>query len=307
MSSIVKNAPITVLGANGMLATDLVAALHGDGYAVTGFDRPVFDITNAQQLAAAVAESDAIINCAAYTNVDGAETQRDVAMQINGIAVGELGTIAAKTGAYVIHVSSDFVYDGTKTEPYTELDPPNPVSYYGLSKWEGERRLMASGCRCAIVRLQWTYGHAGPNFVTKIRDRAQQQRRLQVVDDQIGSPTATTAAADAICRLLQKQTTGLFLFAARGYATRLQIAQFIVERLNLGVEVTPCRSSDFPTPAKRPLNSRFDCGKIDTVLGLQRESWSTALAAFLNDAGHNVITNCALVGGRSANQGGVPF
>ena len=136
-----------------------------------------------------------MINCAAYTNVDGAESQKELAHRVNGEAVGQLGRLAAERGKWVLHFSTDFVFDGELDRPYAETDAPNPINEYGRSKLAGERLLAQSGCSHCIVRLEWTYGTHGNNFVTKIIERARASGQLKVVDDQVGSPTATTEVA----------------------------------------------------------------------------------------------------------------
>jgi dTDP-4-dehydrorhamnose reductase len=228
-----------------------------------------------------VRSAEVVINCTAYTNVDGAERERDLAYAINADAVGRLGQLAAQHDRYVLHVSTDFVFDGAKPAPYTEADPPRPLSVYGASKWAGEQQLAASGCRHAILRIQWTYGRHGVNFVTKIVQRARQQAELSVVTDQQGAPTHTADVAVTLRRVLDAKLTGTYLYAAAGYASRFEVACTIVAQLKLPVTVRPCTTADFPAPAQRPLNSRFDCTRIDQALGLVRRPWQDALTRYL--------------------------
>jgi dTDP-4-dehydrorhamnose reductase len=222
-----------------------------------------------------------IINCAAYTNVDGAESHASLAHLVNAEAVGRLGKLAAERGTRVLHISTDFVFDGELDRPYVETDVATPVNEYGRSKLAGEQLLAESGCSHCIVRLEWTYGIHGTNFVTKLIRRAQDCGRLQVVDDQVGSPTATTVVAGAICELIEQKAEGIFHLAGAGYVSRFGIAQFVVERLGLDVEVQPCHSDTYPMPARRPLNSRFDCSKIQAILNDPLEPWQGPLGHFL--------------------------
>jgi dTDP-4-dehydrorhamnose reductase len=272
---------VAILGAKGMLGSDLSVVCSQRGYGVRGFDLPEFDITDAAQLKEGIGGADAVINCAAYTNVDGAETETEVARRVNAEAVGTLGVLAREAGKWVLHFSTDFVFDGTSDTPYVETDKTNPINEYGTSKLAGERLLVDSGCRCCIVRIEWTYGAHGNNFVTKIITRAKQGGSLTVVDDQIGAPTATTEVADVACELLDGQAEGLFHFAAAGYASRYDVAEFILQRCAPGAELSACSSSDFTTPAQRPLNSRFECGKIQNVLKESIRSWQGPLESFL--------------------------
>jgi dTDP-4-dehydrorhamnose reductase len=274
---------ITLLGGRGMLGTDIARTARSRGCRVDVFDLPEFDITNPDHLAAAVGSSDVVINCAAFTNVDGAESQADLAHRVNAEAVGHLGRLAKSSDVYVLHISTDFVFDGRKNSPYTETDAPSPLSVYGATKHQGEQLLAASGCRHAIIRVQWTYGAAGNNFVAKMLQLAQSRKQLTVVDDQIGSPTATWEVAGTILHLLSADTypQGLYHFAASGYASRLEQARFIFDLAGLDIDVLPCKTSDFKTPAQRPLNSRFDCAKIKSLLPEPIRKWQDPLKEFM--------------------------
>jgi len=272
---------VAILGVRGMLGSDLSVACAQRGCEVRGFDLPEFDVTDVDQLKEAVGGADAVINCAAYTNVDGAQSETELAHRVNAEAVGALGSLARASGMWVLHFSTDFVFDGSSDRPYVETDEPNPINEYGKSKLAGERLLVDSGCRCCIVRIEWTYGAHGNNFVTKIIARARQGAALKVVDDQVGAPTATTEVTALACELLDGRVEGLFHFAAAGYASRFEVARFIVERCAPAVELSACSSSDFVTPAQRPLNSRFDCGKIQARLEKPIRSWQETLESFL--------------------------
>lgn len=272
---------VAILGGRGMLGSDLAVACTRCGFDVQARDLPEFDILDLRQLREAIDAADAVINCAAYTNVDGAESQKELAHRINGEAVGQLGRLAADRGKWVLHFSTDFVFDGELDRPYVEADSPNPINEYGRSKLAGERLLEQSGCAHCIVRLEWTYGTHGANFVTKIVERARASGQLKVVNDQIGSPTATTEVGGIVGRLLEHRVEGLFHFANSGCASRFEVAKFITERLSLDAEVLPCQSSDYQSPARRPLNSRFDCTRIQALLGASIRPWQEPLASFL--------------------------
>ncbi len=283
-----SDAKIAVLGGNGMLGTDLSAVLAAQGYQPVAYDLPDFDICQPQHVQRALHDATAVINCAAYTNVDGAESDRDIARAVNGVAVGDVGRAAAERGIYVLHISTDFVFDGATEAPYTETDQPNPLSVYGSTKLGGEAALVASGCEHAIVRVEWTYGAAGRNFVTKLLERASTNPALKMVADQTGSPTWTVDVARALAELLEQRTQGLYHYAADGYATRYEVAEFILHTLGLGNELTPCRTADFPAAAQRPLNSRFCCDKIDGILQRPRPHWQSAMRTFLATIGQNM-------------------
>lgn len=272
---------IIILGGKGMLGTDVAAECKSRGLDFEAFDLPDFDITNPRQLAEAVKGAQTIINCAAYTNVEKAETETERAFRVNTEAVGELAILARNSGAWVLHISTDFVFDGNSCKPYIEKDIPHPINAYGRTKLAGERLLAENRCRHCIIRLEWTYGLAGDNFIKKILQKARTQKELKVVADQFGSPTATTEAAKAVCDLVQKRPTGIYHFASQGYTSRFGVAQFIAETLGLDVQLTPCKTADFPSAAARPLNSRFDCGKIRPLLSGPIKPWQTPLEEFL--------------------------
>lgn len=272
---------IAILGGRGMLGSDLAEVCKQQGYEVNIFDLPEFDITNTEQLKSAVDGAGLIVNCAAYTNVDGAQSQSELAHAVNGYAVGELGALARKTNKRVLHISTDFVFDGQLDRPYLESDQPNPINEYGKSKLLGERLLVESGCDHCIIRVEWTYGSAGNNFITKVIELAKDRDELKIVDDQIGSPTATTEVAEVICQLLKEQVEGVFHFANSGYVSRYDVAKFICDKLGKRVDLKSCKTTEYKTPAKRPLNSRFCCDKIQGLLDKAIRPWEETLEGFL--------------------------
>ncbi len=275
---------MTLLGAKGMLGSDLTAIAAKRGWSLTTLDLPEFDITQTEHLQRAVAAGGILVNCAAYTNVEKAESEPEPADLVNARAVGQLGDLARKSSVPVLHISTDFVFDGTLDRPYVETDTPNPVSAYGRSKWRGEQALAASGCRHCIVRIEWTYGRHGVNFVHKLLAAAHGGKPLRVVDDQVGAPTATTLVSQTICELLENDfPEGVFHLAAGGYVSRYGMAQFIFDTLGMQVDLNPCKTSDFPTAAKRPLNSRFNCHKIEAVLNRSIEQWKEPLSRYLTE------------------------
>ncbi len=272
---------VAILGGKGMLGSDLAHACTKHGFNFEVFDLPEFDITNHKQLADTVNHAQVIVNCAAYTNVEKAESETELAYKVNAEAVGLLGKLAADAGIWVLHISTDFVFDGTKNSPYNETDEPNPVNAYGRTKLAGEKLLAESGWPHCILRLEWTYGKTGQNFVSKLVSHIEENKNLCVVDDQAGSPTATTEVAEVICQLLLQKPQGIFHFAASGCATRFEVAKFIFDKLDTSVSLTACKSSDYITAATRPLNSRFDCSKIQALLDESIKPWQMPLQLFL--------------------------
>ena len=272
---------IGITGGRGMLGSDLRVVLENAGFEALVFDLPESDVTRRSDLEEIVSASEVVVNCAAYTAVDKAEEERDACRLVNAVAPGTIGELAAAAGKRVVHISTDFVFGDDGAEPLSEESPVNPLSVYGATKLEGERALFASGADCAVLRVQWTYGRNGSNFVTKIAELAGRLDSLRVVDDQVGSPTPTESVARAVLCLIGEGVPGLFHFAAEGYASRFEVAKAIVEELGLDTPVSPCSSAEFSAPAERPRNSRFDCSKIDAVLDFERPFWEDALRDFL--------------------------
>lgn len=272
---------VAILGGKGMLGTDVASACRQQGFKVKVFDLPEFDITNERQVKGALNGVQTIVNCAAYTNVDGAESEAKLAYEVNATAVGRLGALVKEANGWLLHISTDFVFDGRLDRPYRETDTPNPINEYGKTKLAGEQLLGRSGCRHCIIRVEWTYGSAGNNFVTKLIQRAKTNKALKVVDDQIGTPTATTEVAKVICELLRRKPAGVFHFASNGYVSRYEMAKFIFDKLSMDVSVLSCKSSDYASAAARPLSSRFDCSKIQALLDEPIESWQGPLEHFL--------------------------
>ncbi len=273
---------LAITGAGGMLGSDLAKLATANGWEAVGFDLPNYDITDPEHLQQIVDAGDVIVNCAAYTNVDRAESEPQLCAAVNAVAPGILGQLATAANKYVIHVSTDFVYGDLTEQPQREDDPVKPLSVYGKTKLAGEQNLLDSGCHCSIIRVQWSYGANGANFVSKLAQLAAERRELKVVSDQVGAPTWTIDSARAILELAHHRPHGVFNFAAAGYATRYDVAKLIVRELALPVTLTPCSSSEFPTVAARPLNSQFNCAKLEQLLDFSRPEWQVSLCQFLS-------------------------
>jgi dTDP-4-dehydrorhamnose reductase len=208
------------------------------------------------QTALASSRPELVINCAAWTNVDGAETEYDRALAVNGPGAGNVARAAADAGAWTIHVSSDYVFDGTKRQPYVESDQVGPVSGYGRSKLAGEIAVaQATPYRHTIVRTSWLFGAYGPCFPSTILKLAGERDTLSVVDDQVGCPTFTGHLARALVGLAGAERLGVFHVAAGGECSWFQFAREIVEHGGEQCEVSPCTTDEFPRPAPRPAYS----------------------------------------------------
>ena len=268
---------IVLLGAKGMLGSEVHSLINADC-----FDLPEFDITDPSQLSKAIEKANIVINCAAYTDVEKSESQYELAYKVNALAVENLAKIASQKNIYVIHISTDFVFDGKKQTPYLETDKPNPINAYGKSKLQGELLLAKNHNYYSIIRIQWTYGKNGNNFISKLISLAQQRDSLKVVDDQFGSPTWTQEAAKVIHEFTTKKPQGIFHYSAAGSASRYEVAKFAFEKLKINTKIIPCKINEFPTAAKRPLNSRFSCDKIQALLDKPIADWQNPLERFLD-------------------------
>jgi dTDP-4-dehydrorhamnose reductase len=283
-------ATVAVLGSQGMLGQELVRVLANAGWEVLPLARPAFDFTREADLAAVVRQAPILINATAYTNVDGAEREPELAHLMNATQVGRLGQLAARQGAYVLHFSTDFVFPGTHGAAYCEADTPAPINTYGRSKLAGEVALRESGAQHAILRLAWTYGAGQRHFVGKLLQRASQQPVVRMVSDQVGASTWTRQVARAVPLLLAERVTGLYHCTAAGNATRYEIADFVLRYLNWPVHLLPCLTADFPAPAARPLNSRLNCDRLLARVPWRQRHWRDALAQYLDEASWQLPT-----------------
>ena len=249
---------IIVTGAGGMLGQDLLIAAGAAGIDCTGLPRAELDITDADAVAAAVsaASPQVVVNCAAWTNVDGAEAETEAALAVNGDGAGNVARAAQSAGAWTIHVSSDYVFDGTKRTPYVEADPTNPMSSYGHSKLAGEDAVAREAPEAhTIVRSSWLFGAHGPCFPATILRLAQERDELSVVDDQVGCPTYTGHLAEALLALCEQRPLGVVHVAGGGECSWYGFAAQIVAEAGADTAVTPCTTADMPRPARRPAYS----------------------------------------------------
>ena len=223
---------------------------------------------------------DTIINCAAYTNVEGAEQQSRLCMAINADGAGTLAAAAGAFGATLIHVSTDFVFDGRKAAPYLESDSPAPLNVYGQSKLAGEEAIQQSGCKGIILRTAWLYSPYGKNFMKTMVALGQNRSRIGVVCDQIGSPTAADSLADAIARIIPRAGDfrgKIYHFSGRGECSWNDFATEIMRLAGCNCKVDKISSDEYPQKATRPKYSYLDCSRIKQEFGIEAEPWQSAL------------------------------
>ena len=270
---------ILVIGANGMLGRDMMALI---GAAARGVDIDEIDITSLESTERVIRtlKPETVINCAAYTDVDGCETNVETAMQVNGEGVAHLALATRETGARLVHVSTDYVFDGSKGSPYVEDDAPCPLGVYGESKLAGELNAGFNPDHL-IVRTQWLFGLHGKNFVETMLRLAAEKDEIAVVDDQVGSPTWTVDLAHAVLALLKSGHRGIYHAANAGFCSWNGFAQAIFEEAGLPVKVRGMTTDELNRPARRPLYSTLDCSKLEQDAGFRLQPWRSALKTYL--------------------------
>ena len=270
---------VLLTGRNGQVGYELERALAPLGE-VIALDRARLDLSDPTAIQHVVrdARPEVIVNAAAYTAVDRAESEPALAGAVNAVAPGVFAEEARRCGALLVHYSTDYVFDGEKQTPYVEDDAASPINAYGKTKLEGERAIQASGCRSLILRTSWVYGPRGHNFLKTVLRLARERSELRMVDDQIGAPTSSAAIALATVEMLGRTgPEGLFHMTASGETSWRGFAEAIVARNHLQVRVVGITSQDYPTPARRPRNSLLDNGKLKSAYGLALGSWQHQL------------------------------
>ena len=270
---------ILVVGNKGMLGQELMGLLGSAARGVDVDDIDITDLSSVQRVLLTL-KPRVIINAAAYTDVDGCQSETELALQVNGEGVAHLAMISKEIGAKLVQLSTDYVFDGGKGSPYLEDDPPAPLSVYGESKLAGEMNAKFNPDHL-IVRTQWLYGHAGKNFVETMLRLAAERSVLDVVDDQIGSPTWTYDLALAIRALIDKGCSGTYHAANSGFVSWNGFAREIFRLAGLSVTVNPMSTEKLNRPAPRPLYSTLDCGKLLKDTGFVPEPWQEALKRYL--------------------------
>lgn len=276
-----------LLGANGQVGTALREAFS-DSPSLIACSREHADLEDPASLRRVLDETNpsVVINAAAYTAVDQAEDEPDRARLINTEAVDLIAKHAKRTGALLVHYSTDYVFDGTKAGPYNEEDEPNPMSVYGQTKLDGERAIDASGCRSFVFRTSWVYSSSGSNFVNTIRRLARERDQLSIVSDQIGAPTSAVLIADVTKHAIEcvddetvtDEELGLYHLVASGSTSWFGFAEhFLSMDRDAGYDVAkinPILTAAYPSKARRPLNSQLDSSKLRDVFGVELPDWT---------------------------------
>ena len=277
---------ILITGANGQLGHEMqrVAKSSNDSYIFTdvaeGYEK--LDITNIDDIRQMVSQRhiDIIVNCAAYTNVDKAESDYDVANLLNNTAAGNLATAMKEVGGTLIHVSTDYVFQGDRNIPCREDWPTNPLGVYGKTKLAGEKSIEATGCNHIIIRTAWLYSQWGRNFVKTMQSLTASKDQLKVVFDQVGTPTFAGDLADVIAHIIntrQLDKTGIYHFSNEGVCSWFDFAKIICELSGNICDIQPCYSSEFPSPVERPHFSVLDKQKLKSTFGVKVPYWTDSL------------------------------
>ena len=285
---------ILIIGSGGQLGTDCIEILSRN-HTVSAIDFPDIDITSQQSVAATFSarRPEAVVNCAAYTAVDKCETDSEAAWNVNAEGPHHIGESAARHGCRVIHVSTDYVFDGTRPipTPYVEDDPVNPLSEYGRSKLAGETNLLKACPEAVIVRTAWLYSAHGPNFLKTMLRLAlsDPQRNFTIVNDQFGSLTWSLTLAHQIERLLDSDLSGIIHTTADGYSSWYEAACYFLEKMAIPHSFVPCTTAEYPTPAHRPANSILRNKVLDDRCLSVFRNWQDDVDRFIEASGEKLI------------------
>jgi len=292
---------ILLFGKGGQVGWELQRSLAPLGELIAldaDSPQPCGDFTRLEDLAQSVRAiaPDVIVNAAAYTAVDKAESEPELARTINALAPGILAREARKLGSWLVHYSTDYVFDGSDSKPWLETDPTGPLNVYGSTKLAGEEAIRVAGCHHLVFRTSWVYAARGGNFARTMLRLAQERERLTVIDDQIGAPTGAELLADVTAHAIRTarqrpELSGLYHLAAAGETSWHGYACFVLDRARqAGIELKattenmlPVPTSTFPLPARRPMNSRLDTGKLQTTFDLHLPLWQTGVARMLDE------------------------
>ena len=283
---------LLIIGRDGQLSTEL--ALQAGTHAVTQLGLDVVDLTRPETGAAAVQAhpADVVINATAYTAVDRAEEDVDLARAINATGVAAMAAAAAARGVPFLHVSTDYVFDGAGNHRWAEGDATGPLGVYGQTKLEGENAVIRAGGGFAILRTSWVFSAHGANFVKTMLRLGAERDQLSIVADQIGGPTPARDIATALLTMAEafhtgRGQSGIYHFAGQPDTSWAGFAREIFAQAGMDVTVTDIPTTDYPTPAARPLNSRLDCTKIGRDYGIMPPDWRAGLAEVLRELGHH--------------------
>ncbi len=250
---------VLVTGANGQLGYDVIKQLNSVDIDYLGTDRESLDITNKEQVTRVISDHnpDVVIHCAAYTAVDKAEDEKELCYSVNVLGTKYVAEACKEIDAKMFYISTDYVFDGEGDEPFGVTDKPNPINYYGQTKYEGEVEVQKILDKCFVVRISWVFGCNGNNFVKTMLRLGKERDEISVVADQIGSPTYAYDLAKLLVKMIQTDKYGIYHATNEGYCSWYEFACEIFKQVGINVRVNPIKTEEYPTRAKRPKNSRL--------------------------------------------------
>jgi dTDP-4-dehydrorhamnose reductase len=274
---------VLVTGANGQLGYDVVERLKQLNIEHIGVGRKDFDLTNEEQTKSFILnyKPDVVIHCAAYTAVDKAEEERDLCYAVNVLGTRYIARVCKEIDAKMVYISTDYVFDGEKEEPYEVTDTPNPINYYGLTKYLGEQEVQKNLDKFFIVRTSWVFGKNGNNFVKTMLKLGQERKEIKVVCDQVGSPTYTYDLAKFLCDMIQTDNYGIYHATNEGYCSWYEFACEIFKIAGMDdVKVIPIKSEEYPTNAVRPKYSKLSKNELKLKGFSTLPGWKDALKRY---------------------------
>jgi dTDP-4-dehydrorhamnose reductase len=271
---------VLVTGANGQLGFDVIKRLDSEGIDYLGTNRESLDISNKEQVKRVIIDynPDIVIHCAAYTAVDKAEDVKDLCYSVNVLGTKFVTEACKEINAKMVYISTDYVFDGEGGEPFEVTDKPNPINYYGQTKYEGEVEVQKSLDKYFVVRISWVFGSNGNNFVKTMLRLGKERDEISVVADQVGSPTYTSDLAKLLVEMIQTDKYGIYHVTNEGYCSWYEFACEIFKQAGMDVNVNPIKTEDYPTRAKRPKNSRLYKTKSNFDL---LPNWQSSLKKFI--------------------------
>lgn len=275
---------ILVTGVNGQLGHDVVKELKKRGHNPVGVDREQMDLTVHSQIKECIEKvnPEAIIHCAAYTAVDAAEDNEDLCRQINALAVKDIANCAKQLDIPMIYISTDYVFDGTKDGEYNENDVPNPINVYGKTKYEGEIYVREILEKYYIVRISWVFGENGNNFIDTMLRLSKDRDLLNVINDQVGSPTYTKDLSRLLVDMIETNKYGIYHATNEGFCSWYDFAKEIFNISGVDIKVNPIETSEYPTKATRPMNSKMSKEKLTRQGFCKLRNWKESLEEYIN-------------------------
>ena len=279
---------VLVTGANGQLGYDVIKRLESEDIEYLGTDRESLDITNKEQVTRVISDynPDVVIHCAAYTAVDKAEDEKELCYSVNVLGTKYVAEACKEINAKMVYISTDYVFDGEGDKPFEVTDKPNPINYYGKTKYEGELEVQKLLDKYFVVRISWVFGSNGNNFVKTMLRLGKEKNEISVVADQVGSPTYTYDLAKLLVEMVKTNKYGIYHATNEGYCSWYEFACEIFKQTGMDVKVNPIKTEDYPTKAKRPKNSRMKKIYSEENLCFQIPHWKEALKIMLKEISH---------------------